>query len=89
MAKIRTPKGVYSYTPINVNFSNKIINRDIAFENLKVVVRILRDANIQVSPAYGTLLGIIRENNFIEWDTDIDLPMIPLLTTLQYFVPYS
>lgn len=73
MAKIRTPKGVYSYTPINVNFSNKIINRDIAFENLKVVVRILHEAKVQVSPAFGTLLGIIRENNFIEWDTDIDL----------------
>ncbi len=73
MAKIKTSKGDFHYRPVVINLDNKIINRDIAFENLKVVVRVLRDVNIRVNPAFGTLLGIIRENNFIEWDTDIDL----------------
>lgn len=73
MAKIKTLKGEYYYRPVNLTTHNNTINRDVAFENLKVVVRILKDANVQVSPAFGTLLGIIRENNFIEWDTDIDL----------------
>lgn len=61
------------YKPVNIYLGIKQIDRDIAFENLKVVIRVLRESGIRVSPAYGTLLGIIRENNFIEWDEDIDL----------------
>lgn len=73
MASIITPKGRLRYRPKNIYLGIKQINRDVAFENLKVVIRVLQDAGICVSPAYGTLLGIIRENNFIEWDEDIDL----------------
>ena len=61
------------YKPVNIYLGIKQIDREIAFENLKVVTRVLRDSGISVSPAYGTLLGIIRENDFIEWDEDIDL----------------
>lgn len=73
MASIKTPCGSMHYKPKNLYLGIKQIDRDVAFENLKVVVRVLHDAGIKVSPAYGTLLGIIRENNFIEWDEDIDL----------------
>ncbi len=73
MAKIKTPKGDLHFTRKNIYLGIKQINREIAFENLKIVIRVLREAEIRVSPAYGTLLGIIRENNFIEWDEDIDL----------------
>ena len=73
MASIQTPRGKLPYKPVNLYLGIKQIDRDIAFENLKVVVRVLRDMGIRVSPAYGTLLGIIREGNFIEWDEDIDL----------------
>ena len=73
MAKIKTPRGKLYYKPKNLYLGIKQIDREVAFENLKVVVRVLRNVGIKVSPAYGTLLGIIRENNFIEWDEDIDL----------------
>ncbi|MBR1543171.1 MAG: LicD family protein [Bacteroidaceae bacterium] len=73
MASIKTPKGRLHYKPVNIYLGIKQIDRGIAFENLKVVIRVLREVGIRVSPAYGTLLGIIRENNFIEWDEDIDL----------------
>ncbi len=73
MASIETPRGRLHYSPKNIYLGIKQINRDVAFENLKIVVRILREAGISVSPAYGTLLGIIREGDFIEWDEDIDL----------------
>lgn len=73
MASIKTPRGKLHYKPVNIYLGIKQIDRDIAFENLKVVIRVLRESGIRVSPAYGTLLGIIRENNFIEWDEDIDL----------------
>lgn len=73
MASIITPRGRLHYKPVNIYLGIKQIDRDIAFENLKIVIRVLHEAGICVSPAYGTLLGIIRENNFIEWDEDIDL----------------
>ena len=73
MAYINTSRGKFHYKPVNIYLGIKPIDREIAFENLKIVMRVLRDSGIRVSPAYGTLLGIIREGNFIEWDEDIDL----------------
>lgn len=73
MAYIETTKGKLHYSPKSIYLGIKQIDREIAFENFKVVNRVLNYAGIRFSPAYGTLLGIIRENNFIEWDEDIDL----------------
>ena len=39
-----------------------------------VTVKELFDKNnIKFWPMYGTLLGFVRDNNFIEWDYDIDI----------------
>lgn len=35
--------------------------------------KILEAHNIQFMPMFGTLLGIIREHDFIPWDKDIDM----------------
>ena len=73
MASIKTLRGRFYYKPINIYLGIKQINRDEAFDNLKILLNILEKNNVLISPALGTLLGIIRDNNFIEWDEDIDL----------------
>lgn len=73
MASIRTSRGIFHYKPKHLYLGIKQMDRDVAFENLKIVWKVLNGLKIHVTPAQGTLLGIIRDNNFIEWDEDIDL----------------
>ena len=73
MASIQTPQGKLYYKPVNLYLGIKQIDRDVAYKNLVILLNVMEQNKILVSPAYGTLLGIVRENNFIEWDEDIDL----------------
>ena len=38
----------------------------------KTAVKILIDNNINYWVCHGTLLGIIRDNKLLSWDSDID-----------------
>ena len=51
----------------------KQIDKVQALENLKLLATILNEKKIHWGPVFGSLLGIIRENDFITWDEDIDL----------------
>lgn len=73
MAVIKTTKGNLKYSPMILYPGIKQINKKIALENLKVVSDIMHKSGIKWGPVLGTLLGIIRENDFITWDEDIDL----------------
>lgn len=73
MKYIQTQSGPFPYKSQFVYLGIKQIDKSIAFENLKIVLNILGQKHIKVSAAYGTLLGIIREGDFIDWDEDIDL----------------
>ena len=48
------------------------IDKKVATENLLLFKTILDNANIEFFLLYGTVLGAIRENDFIEYDTDTD-----------------
>ncbi|MCM1313696.1 MAG: LicD family protein [Bacteroides sp.] len=73
MAKLQTSRGVFHYTPKTLYLGIKQIDRTVAFDNLKVLMPLLHKKGITAGPFLGTLLGIVRENDFIEWDEDIDL----------------
>lgn len=73
MATIKTPRGKLKYQKKFLYTGIKRIDRDVALENLKILLDVLNKKGITVIPACGTLLGIIREHDFIEWDEDIDL----------------
>ena len=73
MKSILTPRGRFHYQPVYLYVGRKVIDRQVAFENLKVLAPLLDEMGIRFGPFLGTLLGIVRENDFIEWDEDIDL----------------
>lgn len=76
MKYIVTSKGKLPYKQKYYYIGKKRINKDISFQNLKDILAVMNSHQISVSPADGTLLGIIRSGHFIDWDEDIDLNIL-------------
>jgi len=88
---IITKNGVITYEEKLPSSGVKTLNIEIAKKNLLDIKKILDSHSIKFGLIYGTLLGAIRENNFIEHDEDIDLFMLDehkenLLAILQEIV---
>lgn len=73
MAKKRTPDGWFHYNRKFLYLGIKQIDKEIAYDNLKDFLKIMERAGINAVPGFGSLLGIVRDNDFITWDEDIDL----------------
>ena len=76
MKYIKTSKGNFPYEQKFIYLGIKRINKSISFDNLKDILTVMKSHNIRVSPACGSLLGIIRDGDFIDWDEDIDLNIL-------------
>ena len=70
---IKTKKGDYLFKPKNLFHGRKKINRKKARENILILRKILEKRNLRWGLVFGTLLGAVRENNFIAHDEDIDI----------------
>jgi len=73
MLNINTPKGNFAYTIKPIYNGIKRINKEKAKENLLLFNKIAKKNNLKFVLCYGTLLGAIREHDFIDHDEDIDL----------------
>lgn len=76
MNKISTKNGIYFFKEKTFTLGSKVINKSIAKENFFIFKKIMDKNNLKFILAYGTLLGAIREKDFITHDEDIDVIML-------------
>ncbi len=76
MPIIHTSKGDVSYKNQIIYWGVKTINKEIAQNNLFELKNILDASQINFLLIAGTLLGAIREHDFIDHDEDIDLAFL-------------
>lgn len=73
MARIKTSKGFLEYENHLLHFGNKVINKDVMLDNLKVLTLYLDKIDINWGPAFGTLIGIVRNDDFQPWKPLFDI----------------
>ena len=64
MAHIKTSKGFLEYESHLLYFGNHQMNTDVALDNLQVLSLYLDKIDINWGPAFGTLIGIVRNDDF-------------------------
>lgn len=73
MAHIKTSKGFLKYKRDLLYFGNKVINKEIMLDNLHVLSVFLDKIDINWGPAFGTLIGVIRNDDFQPWKPVFDI----------------
>lgn len=72
MACIKTSRGFLDYKSHLLYFGNKVINKSNMLDNLKILSSYLDKVGINWGPAFGTLIGIIRNDDFLPWNPAFD-----------------
>lgn len=73
MARLKTSKGILVYKSHLLYFANKVINGTTMLTNLKILSVYLDKIGINWGPAFGTLIGIVRNDEFQPWKPVFDI----------------
>ena len=73
MAKIKTSKGFLEYESHLLYFGDKVLDNAVMLENLQVLSVYLDQIDINWGPAFGTLIGIVRNDDFQPWKPLFDI----------------
>lgn len=73
MARLKTSKGFLEYDNQILYFGNKVMKTDKILENLQILTVYLDKIDINWGPAFGTLIGIIRNDDFQPWKPVFDI----------------
>ncbi len=73
MAHIKTSKGFLEYESHFLYFGNKVLNKEVMLENIQVLSVYLDKIDINWGPAFGTLIGIVRNDDFQSWKPVFDI----------------
>lgn len=73
MAHIKTSKGYLEYKNHLLNFGTKVLDPKKMLENLQILSLYLDKIDINWGPAFGTLIGIVRNEDFQPWKPVFDI----------------
>lgn len=73
MAYIKTSKGLLEYEKHLLHFGNKVMDKEVMIDNLHVLALYLDKIDINWGPAFGTLIGIVRNDDFQPWKPIFDI----------------
>lgn len=73
MARLKTSKGFLEYDNQILYFGNKMMNTEKMLENLQILTVYLDKIDINWGPAFGTLIGIVRNDDFQPWKPMFDI----------------
>ena len=73
MAHIKTSKGFLEYEKHLLYFGNKVMNKEVMLDNLQVLALYMDKIDINWGPAFGTLIGIVRNDDFQSWKPVFEL----------------
>lgn len=73
MTRINTSKGYLEYKNHLLNFGSKVLNPEKMLENLHILSLYLAKIDINWGPAFGTLIGIVRNEEFQPWKPVFDI----------------
>jgi glycerol-3-phosphate cytidylyltransferase len=73
MAHIKTSKGYLEYNSHMLYFGGKVMNKEVVMDNLHVLSVYLDKIDINWGPAFGTLIGIIRNDDLQPWKPAFDI----------------
>jgi len=76
MRTIETNRGTYTFIEIELFLGRKLIDRENARKILLDFKKVLDQNKIKFGLLYGTLLGVIRENDLIAHDEDVDVYLL-------------
>lgn len=73
MTRLKTSKGFLEYKQHMLYFGSKTINRDVMLDNLRILSLYLDKIDINWGPCFGTLIGIVRNDDFQPWKPVFDI----------------
>lgn len=73
MSHIKTSKGFLEYRSHLLYFGNKVMNKDKMLDNLHVLSVYLDKIDINWGPAFGSLVGVVRNDDFQPWKPFFDI----------------
>lgn len=73
MSRLKTSKGFLEYHNHLLYFGNKVIQKEKMLDNLRVLALSLDKIDINWGPAFGSLIGVVRNDDFQPWKPVFDI----------------
>lgn len=71
--QLKTSKGFLKFKSHLLYFGSKIMDKDVMLDNIQVLSFYLDKIDINWGPAFGTLIGIVRNDDFQSWKPVFDI----------------